>query len=577
MYCPPGVYDLDKGLVIANQKSNGEFGFVSFQLSGHISAYSPNQNIGSTTVFKLKKPTFGVALHLARNCIVQNIVFEGCADYNHEKIKNINWSEPVDDSNSMTRGNLNSPSCAVVIDPFHKNIPTKNRYPGFDGYYSNKQTGGSSMVLIKGCSFFKHYIAIANNPSGQIANGDNIKVEQSSASLCHTFWSCGQSQSRANHIDNVYVTFINTFINGRQIGSQNGTPPMVRNLNLAGFCKQVLNVNTGFSGMNFSQCYMEGIWSLGVCNSDFVSFDQCQIKFIPPGEDYFMPPFFLHSNNVATFRDCDIQFFNNCTTPMPILFNSRSLVISGGLIEAGVVVAGGYTNAGGDALHNVELDNVFIKCKGKVAGGSTSAKPKTDLRKEIVMGGQTYESSNGTLTRNLSTTYFNYFIESVELQINNDSKKATFLSNTPGLYQIGDNLFSSAYVSPTHSEMRGPIKIRSAIGYIEKIEGNAIYVAGIPKGLDNSRLDLYCVSYPTVPLILNGDSKSNSNKLINVDFSKLSWKPSVGDRVYSPYFHPGAYIIRIDLSRQEIEMSALSRGISSNRSQPVYEYKRLQK
>ncbi len=81
-----------------------------------------------------------------------------------------------------------------------------------------------------------------------------------------------------------------------------------------------------------------------------------------------MAPFQLYTNNSTTFRDCNIQYFSNCINPMPIIFRSESLLISGGSIEGGVVVADGITNTGGDDLHKVSMDNVKIKCLGKVAG-----------------------------------------------------------------------------------------------------------------------------------------------------------------------------------------------------------------
>src|SRR5688572_11000768 len=42
----PGVYDIHKGIIISNHQSNGEYAMVTVQMSGHIPAYSPNQNLG---------------------------------------------------------------------------------------------------------------------------------------------------------------------------------------------------------------------------------------------------------------------------------------------------------------------------------------------------------------------------------------------------------------------------------------------------------------------------------------------------------------------------------------------------
>ena len=79
VYCPTGIYDLSKGLVIANQQKSGEFKFVTLRIGGAIPVYSENQTVGSVAVFKIKNPTFGIALQSARNCTIENLVFLGCS------------------------------------------------------------------------------------------------------------------------------------------------------------------------------------------------------------------------------------------------------------------------------------------------------------------------------------------------------------------------------------------------------------------------------------------------------------------------------------------------------------------
>ncbi len=574
VYCPPGVYDLDQGIVIANQDNKGEFFFTTLTLSGHISTYSSNQRLGSSTVFRLRKPTFCIAFQTARNCVVENIVFEGSSTYTGNISHILNGTEKDWGQASNARTDIFSPSCAIVIDPFHVNVASDHRYPGCSDYYKNQATGGSSMVLIRGCSFTKHYIAFANNPSGVITNGDNMRIEQSNVSFCHTFWSAGQTQSRANSISNVYAMFVHTFIDGTQIGSQNGTPPFVRNLNLAGFCKQLVNTNTGFSGINFSQCYLEGVWSLGMAIGDYVSFDQCQIKFAKPTSEFFMPPFLLHTNNVATFNNCDIQFFDNCKTRMPILFNASSVKISGGSIQGGVLLAGGYTNAGGDAMHNVSLDNVQIRCLGKIAGKPNSAIPKSNLKDEIIMGGEVRSTNGGILFVNHSTTYHTYFTETQNIKINQTDKTAFFTTTKPGQYKIGDNLVTDQYVPSKSAGFSKNIKVRSPLGFIVEINGNQITLQGVPMGFPEGSASLFCVTYPQIQPEVVGSTRVNSNLITNVDFDEMNWQPKVGDRVYTRDFSEGSYITIIDLKKKQITMSTYAIPSRNNATNGPVEYQR---
>ncbi|MBO6517689.1 MAG: hypothetical protein JJ975_14175 [Bacteroidia bacterium] len=573
LYCPPGVYNLEEGLVVGNQQPNGEYFFTTITISGHISTYSPDQRIGSTTVFKMRNPTFGIAFQLARNCVVENIVFEGCAQYtnNIETILTASledWGEAA-----RARTNSNSPSCAIAIDPFHREITSQNRYPGMEQYYKNQGSGGSSMVLIRGCSFSKHYIAVANNASGKVANGDNIRVEQCNVSTCHTFWSAGQTQSRANSIDNVYAMFLHTFISGMEIGSRHGTPPAVRNLNLAGFCKQLLEVNSGFASVNFSQSYMESLWTLGLAIADQVSFSQCKIKFEVPGNKHFAPPCYLYAKGVASFRDCDLQFFNNCKTRMPILLHSQQLLISGGSVEGGVVVADGHTNAGGEDLHNVKMESVFIKCLNKVAGASASTKPNSNLKGDIIMGGDFVQGLDGSVYRSSATTYNLYQLEDVKVVINESSKTGSFTTSNPGYYKIGDNLFTNRDVDIKQSGYALSIKLRSPLGYVGKIEGSKITVYGVPHSFPQGQTRLYCAAYPRVCSTVIGKTKVGSSIISNVDFASLNWIPVPGDRINNNAFHQGSYVVHVDRKMGLVRMSSNAKNPEKRRTTGLVKYK----
>jgi len=510
VFCPPGVYILDKGLVIARSHGNGEYGFVTLTIGGGVATYAKDQNIGKVVVFQMKRPTFGLALQSARNCVVENIVFEGCAKFSNDPKEILQIEAASMNKKYNIINNPFSPSCALVIDPFHKNISTHDRYKDHENRYTNLSTGGSSMVLIKGCSFFQHYISIANNPSANVQNGDNIRAENCHVSTCHTFWSAGQTQSRGNSIENVYALYLHTFVSGTQIGSVNGTPPTISNVNLAGFCKQVFDIHTGFSGLNVYRSYFESVWSLGLSRGLSTSFDQCQFSFVTPNQDIFMPPFQLYTTNSTSFRDCNIQYFDNCNTPMPFLFRSRELLVSGGSVEGGVIVADGITNAGGDDLHKVTLQGVFIKCKGKVAGKKSSEKPTTNIKDEIIMGGETLISSDGDILVNHGTTYILESLENSKLTVDNTSKTASFISSDAGKYKIGDNLFSDRTL--TYQMKDSKIEIRSYIGYVSAIANTKVTVSGIPLGFKDGNASIYRVNFPIIQNIKSTQDRSNIKK-----------------------------------------------------------------
>jgi Pectate lyase superfamily protein len=494
VYIPSGVFDMDNGIVVARHLKDGQFFFATVTITGSIPAFTSIRRVGNTTVFNMRHKGFGIAVQLARQVFIENIVFDGVARYDNDIEHIVNWTKEDWGINAGVNDDIYAPSCAIVIDPFHSTVPVKNRYANMESYYTNTGSGGSSMITIRGCAFSKQYIAIANNPSNGNANGDNIRAENCHITTSHTFWAAGQTQSRANSIENVYALFIHTFISNREIGMQKGTPPTVQNVNIAGFCKQVLNVSTDFSPINIYRSYMESIWSLGVAMSNNTSFDQCQIQFHLPDEKIFSPPFHLYNNNVSTFRDCSMEYFSNCNTKMPFAMHSRSVLMSGGFIQGGVLVANGYTNAGGDDLNKVTLDNVMISCLGKVAGKKNTAIPSTSITNQILMGGEMVTTTQGSVYVNTSTTYAMENVEQISLRIDNKTKKGFIQTKNPQLYRIGMNLFPETYTDASSLGINK--KIKTYLGYVTAINGSTIEVSGIPKGLESGSFYIYAADFP---------------------------------------------------------------------------------
>lgn len=538
VYCPPGTYDLYKGVVVAHQIKSGDFTFVTMVLSGHIPAYSSNPKIGSTTTFKLHNPEFGVAFQLARNCVVRNIVFEGCARFSGKPEDIID--RKLNESSQHIKTNRFSPSCAVVIDPFHTTVPEKDRYANHTALYKNKARGGSSMLLIQGCSFFNHYIAIANNTSAAVANGDNIRAEQCHANNVHTFWSTGQTQCRANSIDNVYAIGIHTFVSGSQIGSQGGTPPSLRNINIAGFCRSLVDLNTGFSGFSAYQSYFESIWSLGVANVNFVSFNQCHIKFYHPSDKVGTPPVHLKSNVNVSFNDCDIAYFSNCKERIPFIFDARHITLNGGQIEGGIVTTGGVSNAGGDQVHKVTYNDVLVKCKSTMISQHYSGRIRSSLYGQYYVGGATIDTYDGKSYKISGDTYLVEYTEKAKLKPINESE-AYFISADSRSYKTQDNLFSSTPVKCALPNGQN-LSVRPALGYISRINKDSVFVKGVNRNVVNIPLDIYLIDYHYLSPEIEGTATVGSTKIMSYS---ASGHIREGMRIKSPGLPKNCYITKI--------------------------------
>lgn len=545
----PGVFKLDKGVVAANKLSSGEYFNTTITISGAIPSYSKDSDAGSTTVFELvDSNSFCIAIHKGRNCLIENIVFLGVAEYPTTDAEIINWTDSQWEDSKM-RLNSNSPSCAIVIDPFNEDIETEDQYSGFENYYTNSSNdGGTSLLTISGCSFDQHYIAIANNPSSGIQNGDNIRVQNSSVKRCHTFWACGQTQSRSNSIDNVYGINLHTFIDGLSIGNENGTAPTTTNINLAGITKNVLNVNSYFTPVRITKSYFENVWSLGVAGANSVSFDQCQIKFKKPSNDVFAPNFHLNAPTQCTFRDCSIEYFDNCETKAPIMFKTNGLVINGGWIEGGIIVSNGHTNTGGDLIHNVKYENVRLKCLDKTVGIPNYGVPLSNTKGIVLMAGDEISISKVPVKFINNSNYnFNHFLLEEDKFINIDSinKTAVIIGVNPGKYQLGDNIF-------TNVSSGG---YRSPLGYVSAINNDTIIISSVPISFPEGTADVYSTSFPIFIQPIWGDFTSGSDTIKNIVTNQY---PDVGTKIVNAAIPLGTYIKEKNTTEKYIIMSTLA-------------------
>lgn len=549
-----GIYNLTKGIVIAHKTETEEYQFVSIHLSGNIPAFSSEQRFGATTVFRYEGSGFCISIQSARNCLIENIVFEGNGISLSKPSEIINAEIANWGKNGSIRTNRFSPHCAIAIDPFHKAVITSDRYPGFIEFYSNSSNGGSSMLLIKGCSFRKYFIAISNNSSNGVSNGDNIRAEQCYAEDCHTFWAAGQTQSRNNSIQNVYALFLHTFVSGVEIGKQQGTPPSISNVNIAGFCKYIFNLNTLFSGVSIQHSHMENVWSLGIAMVNSVSFLDCQIQFVIPEGQIFSPPFHLYSNATVDFRNCGIEYFANCEVPAPIMLKAGALQITGGWIEGGVVSANGITNEGGEKINNVLFQNVYIKCKSSFAGKSGYLQPIVNTANEVFIGGESIKTEDLSVFANTGDTYQIFKLGEIDLEVNHESGVGTFIYSSPGLIKKGDNLFTTSPIDLAEDQLHG-IVLRPALGYVTEISGNHISIANLPRGISEGRQMVYSVDYPVFIPPIWGSFKVNSPVITDIVSYSHSFYPNVGTRIFAEGLPQGTYVIRTDPENGTITLS----------------------
>lgn len=565
----PGTFNLETGVVIARYKADpvpnkSKYLDVTLTLSGSIPVYDNNPSIGSTTVFQLNPSSFTLAVQKGRNCLIENIFFIGSATvYQNFTPKQLIENSKDDwTTNVGIRGNLNSPDCAIAIDPFVASVAPANRYPGHEHRYNSYNSGGTSMLTIRGCGFRYHHIGIANNPSTGVQNGDNIRAEHCRAANLHTFWASGQTQARANSIDNVYSVFVNRFVDCNSIGTQVGTPPSVTNCNLAGITKEfVYMTQTGRSTARFSNNYMESLFAIGTINANSVSFHQCHIKFIMPDNTYgvLQPAYHLAGGTVVSFVDCGLEYYSSSSAVRPpFRFLTRGVHFSGGDIQGGMVLNGATTSS---ELEQVQFKNVkLLNANGEVGmpiiGGQFDR-----MNYRYMEGGQTFKinADGWHIFENKGTLYNHKRIEKFNAYFDNSKRKIHLVPLTPnatlpGQFQLGDNLLAhplangGGIINDTLVlNMGNNTSYKSGFGYVSDIRNDTIEVSGVPYGFREGSLAVDIVHYPVFIGPMWGDLEAGSNVVTNVRVpSAVSLKKLVGKKVYGKGILNGTYVTAVD-------------------------------
>lgn len=531
-----GVYDLDKGLVVA-RRTGAEYDFVTCALKGANPVYD---NLNALTILEVNNVDgFGVAIQRGRKIHVENIRFRGFIPIagTHENI--VTWNIGAWTSGGF-RNNIRSPYSGIVIDPFHAD-DFAQAYPDFTGNYTNSSTGGTSMVTITGCSFDQLLVGIMHNPSSRVQNGDNVNVINCNVNRCRTFFASGQDQSRANRIEGCYVLSTRTTMDGRTYGNSIGSLPVLSNCNIAGGSKYLYVTNSGpRADVRISETYAESLWALGVGNG-IPHFDQSTLKFSTSYSDW-RPTFVAEE---AHFTDCKIQYYGSGPSiPFPFAgqVSFDNCYIDGGLPYRQ------FTNSGGEEFNMISYDNVFFEDKGQYVANNARGIPTVNMWRHPVVNELTDNRNSRFIHR--AGLYQTIYMGNKTVGI--DGVRYYIVDTNSENYKVGDQV-STLTQNYSASSMDGSdiATFRSTLGVVESISGDTIYLTGSPEGLSPGSYDISIYDLPYVTRVI-GTTTAGSNimNIISADNSCLR----NGYRINGTGIAPGTYIV--SFSGTQITMSS---------------------
>jgi len=534
------------------KKSGSEYTFVTLRISG------ASFLVGHATIISVNNVDgFGFHIMIGRQVEIDNITFIGNSP--NPSIGNIvTWTRSQ--WASGVRDNINSPHAAIVIDGYHSSVASGNRYPGMSSYYSNSGTGGTSQLTIRNCSFKRFVVGVLEGAAGAVANGDNIKVQDCYFESNRVAWGCGQTQSRANTIENCYFLFHQYIINGIDYGAQTGTPPNVKRCNFAGATKYLYSTSGTFGGITFSQCYSESLFSLGKCSSP-VQFTDCELILNADHSVGFQPQRVAEGSQVS-FKGGRFGYFDN-VSKMAVAFNIGNLSFDGVALLCLPVNMDASLFDG--KLNRTQFDNCQFLGSGQSGNGwqsniiNTSSFQPVLSNSTVILPGVKYVSEDVYRRVTLSSRspkieYFNS--DFATINIDTPTATAYFVSSDPLQYQVDDVMTIGNAVSWSGDNslfQSGP----TVLGQISSISNDTIHIKYIPFGLDETTT--YSIIITRIPHVLPtffGNITSGSSSITGCHFSY--WQPLVGDWVKGTGIPQGSRITGISGTTVTINRNATS-------------------
>jgi hypothetical protein len=534
---PGGTFQV-KNIFIHKFSAPGEYYFVTCTIEGAAPVHDVSSALGRITTFvNYDGNSFTLGMQKARNVFIRNIAFIGASPTPGDYKNIIEWT----DLQWITgvRDNINSPHAGIVIDPFHANTLSGNRYPGQDGRYSNSQGGGSSEIVIEGCAI-RHFVAgVLISPNGTTQNCDNIVFRDGSAYGNKNFWASGQNQSRANAIINLY-SFGGTqcLVNCVDYGMQQGSAPNLVESNIAGGHKYVYRMNGSFAGMNIDKTYFESLWSLGVSGDMPVTFTGSQVVWNwNEITDTYMPPVFAEGKSI-NFIGGSVEFFDNqwCHA-MP--FNVQQLHFTGTKLRSGIPFNRQYWQG---RVTFKEVDFTNSEGVGRLDEGTQVS--QSEISNTVyapALPGMKFRFGE-TEMEALNEKFEFLYTETATLEIDATTKKGYFLSDEPGRYKVRDALVQEGVTENWTNDIYSATQ--TTLGWVYEISGDTVKIKYMPYGLvDGVSRGISIARIPRFLPRVIGDINDGSVTVTNVQ----TWGGTLqeGNRLRGPGIAPGTYITAI--------------------------------
>jgi hypothetical protein len=293
---PGGVLRIDRPV---NVTYGNDFRSAMLEGEGDKFGGQTNENGAGTVIYTNFTDAPGVVVQGGRNVVLRDFsvlgqnmtwvvdkVFEG--DHSMADLEPEAWVDPALPADALSRY---APYCGIAIDPYSGVRPGTSYpdvpYPAFLGVVPQYGKGFSGNTLIENVSVWGFPVGIVQQPCAADGNGDFTKLRRVFLRFGAYGFAWGNTQARAQHLEDSIVSCVHTGLATGVFGEQHGNPQIT--VTACSFdcvikMHDIPTLNYG-QGPLYQGCFAEAIYSIGsatagnALNSGGMTFEACELGF----------------------------------------------------------------------------------------------------------------------------------------------------------------------------------------------------------------------------------------------------------------------------------------------------------
>lgn len=275
--------------------------FRSAMLEGEGDKYGGNRNEqgAGTVLYANFTDAMALAIQGGRNVVCRDFSILGqnmawCVDkvfgdaFSMADLEPEAWVDPSLPADALSQY---APYAGIAIDPYSGVRPATSypdvAYPAWFGVVPQYGKGFSGNTLIQNISIWGFAVQMVQQPCDADGNGDFTKLDRVFLRFGAYGFSWGNTQARAQHINDCILSCLHTAFSTAVFGEQTGNPQFTATACSIDTCIQIHDIPTLNYGQGpiYQGCFAEALYRIGNAtagnaqNSGGMTFEACELGF----------------------------------------------------------------------------------------------------------------------------------------------------------------------------------------------------------------------------------------------------------------------------------------------------------